>query len=432
MGIGKTTIVGLVIAALAALPAAAQVDQQQIDAAIKKGADWLTKKYPSEIPESLYAFELIAYTLIHADVDPEKNKALAGAIEKLITREPAAGGAKATYRVAIQALALHSLLVKVNTHSNYAKLYEKKEDAIQERIALCGQFLVDSQCPNGQWTYTGALIHKPEKKGDIATGSGKSKNKPPSSMKSVGAKIAWENASNLTGTIYILQPKSGEAAAPPAATGVNRRTNRGGETGGDNSNTQYGILGLIAAQMSGCVVPEEAWQKTVEWFEKCQQADGGFAYRESGASYGSMTTAGLVAVAACRCYLGDKNFKKNAKVKSGIDWLDKNFKADDNPGSPDRFLYYYLYGLERVGAFLETDKIGGHKWYDEGAAWLVGGQQADGSWPLIGKWDEAHKDDNYAIPTVNTCFAILFLKRATKDIIETGTSGGNPPIIEQK
>jgi len=57
--------------------------------------------------------------------------------------------------------------------------------------------------------------------------------------------------------------------------------------------------------------------------------------------------------------------------------------------------------------------MGGHKWYPEGVAALLPAQKADGSWlgPL------PHGDRPVELNSVwDTCFAILFLKRATKPL----------------
>lgn len=436
----KTTIGALAIVLLAGFAPQQKVSQAEIDAAIRKGAGNLLKKYAAGVPETYGGYELVIYTLIHADGDPAKAPLKEG-IEKLISTEASAFGNYGTYRAAVQALALHSLLLKIKNNANYAKLYEKRVDAIQERIALSGQFLIDSQCGNGQWTYAGTKINTPEKKPVIFTGGSSKKPKIPKEAKGASAKIAWENAADLTGTVYLLKSKDGTpavgggGAAPNPGTGTARPSAKAGAGGGDNSNAQYGILGLIAAQMSGCVVPDDVWQRSLEWFEKGQSDDGGFGYGTGathGEAYGSMTTAGTVALAACRKFLGDKGFKNDPKLKAAVEWLGKTFAPGTNPKGTgvlaDSYdvLYYYMYGLERVGAFLEIEKMGTHQWYDEGAAHLVKAQQADGSWGDPQKYP--HAIDRV---TVATCFAILFLKRATQDIIETGSSG-KMPDIDQK
>lgn len=58
----------------------------------------------------------------------------------------------------------------------------------------------------------------------------------------------------------------------------------------------------------------------------------------------------------------------------------------------------------------QVDRIGAHDWYMEGAQWLLIRQRSDGAWA-------GHYGEN-----VDTCFALLFLKRAyiSTPYIETG------------
>ena len=74
-----------------------------------------------------------------------------------------------------------------------------------------------------------------------------------------------------------------------------------------------------------------------------------------------------------------------------------------------RFLLIYLYGLERVGALLGWKYIGKHDWYREGAEYLLKAQTAPGGWPAAAKSDNPDHEDEI----LQTCFALLFLKRAT-------------------
>jgi hypothetical protein len=55
----------------------------------------------------------------------------------------------------------------------------------------------------------------------------------------------------------------------------------------------------------------------------------------------------------------------------------------------------------------DTALIGNHDWYLDGARELLAAQAANGS------WDASH----FKHPTWDTCFAILFLKRATKRLV---------------
>ena len=78
------------------------------------------------------------------------------------------------------------------------------------------------------------------------------------------------------------------------------------------------------------------------------------------------------------------------------------------------FHYYYLYGLERAGVLADTAWVGTHDWYLEGAEFLLPAQRADGSWEQADSGQGAGPfQDLGRSPQVDTCFALLFLKRAT-------------------
>lgn len=190
------------------------------------------------------------------------------------------------------------------------------------------------------------------------------------------------------------------------------------------SNTQYAILGLRAAQRMGVSIPERVFRKTLENMPRYRGeivrvkglggADSrgaqtaGFMYRAEGGhgdSSGSMTTAGLAILHVCRESLGAALTRRDSTEIDELElaawrWLDLNFAIEQNPGRGDTFHYYYLYGLERVGAFFDRPTVGGRDWYWEGARYLVAQQGAEGGW---------HDQ-------TDTCFAVLFLKRATATI----------------
>ncbi|MEZ6015181.1 MAG: discoidin domain-containing protein [Planctomycetota bacterium] len=186
------------------------------------------------------------------------------------------------------------------------------------------------------------------------------------------------------------------------------------------SNTQYAILGLRAAQRMGVEVPSRVFRKTLEDLPDYRgdvvrvkgvgpdsrgAPTAGFQYRAEGGhggTSGSMTTAALAVMHVCRESLGSdlpRRFELEVEEleESAWRWLDLNFAIESNPGRPDAWHYYYLYGLERVGAFFERATVGGQDWYWDGARYLVSKQKGDGDWG----------------DQTNTCFAVLFLKRAT-------------------
>ncbi|MFW6228938.1 MAG: hypothetical protein ACOC2V_05705, partial [Alkalispirochaeta sp.] len=106
-----------------------------------------------------------------------------------------------------------------------------------------------------------------------------------------------------------------------------------------------------------------------------------------------MTTAGLASLYICglRLNVGGRRtfvngvypacgrYQQNRAIVAGINWLTKNFSVKENPKHRG-WLYYYLYGLERVGMIAGIQHFGKHDWYREGADSLVKAQGRDGSW----------------------------------------------------
>jgi len=203
----------------------------------------------------------------------------------------------------------------------------------------------------------------------------------------------------------------------------------------DLSNSQYAALGLRAAQRAGLDVPAKAWKKMAEAVLRYQEEPrkvrdpmggsgsttgevliAGFSYRTNDQPpSASMTTAGLGILGLCQEGLGESGGSLTRKlrpaIRQGLGWLVSNFTVRSNPGGGQNWLLYYLYGLERVGALHKLDQIGHHDWYWEGAKQIVGDQGGNGSW----------SSSNVA----DTCFALLFLNRATASA-STGEAGGKP------
>ncbi|MFN0009803.1 MAG: hypothetical protein ACKVXR_18060 [Planctomycetota bacterium] len=222
----------------------------------------------------------------------------------------------------------------------------------------------------------------------------------------------------------------------------------------DLSNTQYAVLGLRAADHAGVEVPAEAWSRALtstlahqeSAFEiEIPRRDGrtgtekvaiaGFRYRPDREVTASMTSAGCAILHVCREALG-RSIKAQRAVETaraielGQAWLDAHWNLEENFGSgePQNF-YYYLYGLERIGTLLEIETIGGHAWYSEGAQMLLRKQDANGSWVVGGyaptEWREIPAEHD-------TCFAILFLKRASRPSVRTGETKAAPVSREEK
>ncbi len=96
-------------------------------------------------------------------------------------------------------------------------------------------------------------------------------------------------------------------------------------------------------------------------------------------------------------------------IHDGFAWMSENFSVEKNP-CHHSWYFYYMYGLERAGVLSDRVHIGRHDWYREGAEALMSLQAGDGSWGGEGEGQ-----------TCATCFALLFLTRATVPVKAVGT-----------
>ncbi|MEW6742077.1 MAG: prenyltransferase/squalene oxidase repeat-containing protein [Planctomycetota bacterium] len=175
----------------------------------------------------------------------------------------------------------------------------------------------------------------------------------------------------------------------------------------DLSNTQYAVLGLWAAERHGYHASRETWGRLLQALLQRQNEDGGFGYRGGEVSTGRMTTSGITILTLARERIkGDGRFDKEWRESEGVlkrawGYLERRFSVEGNPTGASAltsdWYFYYLYGLERVAAIAELRKIGEHDWYVEGAEQLVKRQAPGGEWGNMAE----------------TCFALLFLRRAT-------------------
>jgi hypothetical protein len=189
---------------------------------------------------------------------------------------------------------------------------------------------------------------------------------------------------------------------------------------GDNSCTQFAVLGLWVASRSGVNI-DKPMAKVVQRFTSSQSDDGGWAYvaqTDSGKapSGPSMTGAGLFCLAVAeatqiresnksgkktegkeapaRSLMGDKVFSRGLK-RTG------DFVQGIGPDSQR----YFLWSIERVGVLLGLEKFGETDWFHKGSDALLKSQAAEGNWPTA--WGDTDKAG-----LTDTCLAILFLRKA--------------------
>jgi hypothetical protein len=229
--------------------------------------------------------------------------------------------------------------------------------------------------------------------------------------------------------------------------------NTAGRLGGDYSNSQYGVLGVWYAAQAGLEVPRAYWQQIEAGWLAGQNLDGGWSYQPGNtASYSSMTAAGAATLYITNDYLHSADARdlsktvENKALTASLAWLGENFAVQFNAGrqayndlrgfrrnrggggigarpgdqevrdlmgnivESEDWIHYMLFGYERVGEASGYTRFGTHKWYDEGAAYLIATQDYDGSW-----------DGDPSVGTAcNTAYALLFLSR------------GRAPVVAQK
>ena len=199
--------------------------------------------------------------------------------------------------------------------------------------------------------------------------------------------------------------------------------------GYDLSNTQYALLGLSAASRCGYDT-KLVFLKALRFLLGAQEKEGvevevsryfrsgtslrrrteraqarGFSYVLQGRPTAAMTSAGLCTIVLCASAL-QRNVKFNTtyktrsrhSIRDALAWLEEYYDVEENVFQPNAWWTYYLFNLERVGVLLDQRYIGTRDWYRDGALRLMAAQVESG---------------RFGGGITDTCFALLFLKRAT-------------------
>ena len=103
-------------------------------------------------------------------------------------------------------------------------------------------------------------------------------------------------------------------------------------------------------------IDQRYWRTIEEALLNVQMPDGGWNYRKDQEPTGSMTTAGLATLFITQDFLHANEAanlrntspgRNQTAIDGGLQWMDRNFSALENPGRY-RDYYYYMYGVERV------------------------------------------------------------------------------------
>ena len=192
---------------------------------------------------------------------------------------------------------------------------------------------------------------------------------------------------------------------------------------GDNSHTQYALMGLNAASEAGVPVKQMVWELSRGYWERSQKRDGSWAYTpDANAPTASMTCAGVssLIMSGRRSSRGGERLQGekieecgsgsvDRTLSRGVNWLAGHFQVGQNFGAGHQWQFYYLYGLERAGRLAGARFFGQHDWYRMGAEELLHGQdKRDGSWR-----GQLIENDR----VLATSFAVLFLAKGRAPVL---------------
>jgi len=190
----------------------------------------------------------------------------------------------------------------------------------------------------------------------------------------------------------------------------------------DNSNSQYGLLGVWSAALAGAEVSDEYWHAVEKHWVECQHPDGQWSYNAEAPTYRfggmgciNMTVAGLASLFVCHDFLDRAAFTGDVArepftpaLAKGLSWLETGDNSVLDPGTQDLNAYapYGCYGLERVGLASGFKYFGKHDWYREISTKIIKLQRPDGSFA-----------SGTLIPVVETSYLLLFLARGRHAIL---------------
>lgn len=225
------------------------------------------------------------------------------------------------------------------------------------------------------------------------------------------AKRAFDRLPPQLQKLPSLQPPQKSHKLPPYDTS-------------DNSNTQFAILGLLAA-VHHDVPLERALALIVHRFHSSQVSNGAWNYQYSSPARPedvrpAMTGSGLLGLAVQYGLAVDQAQPREKHRSTNDPAVEKGFaylsqfigkplgaKRPRVRGKQSDINLYFLWTVERCGVLYNRRQIEGKDWYTWGVELLLDHQQKEGSWNSGGYFSPPN-----ITPITDTCFALLFLKRA--------------------
>jgi hypothetical protein len=317
----------------------------------------------------------------------------------------------------------------------FDRLGEAQDKSAIRSLALR---LIAGQCIDGGWGYRCPTLSSRNEEallGLLRQWEEDSSDKTLADVQSpFNALTVFQDASQLP---WLDSPMR-ERWRPPVPRMMNQAT--------DNSNTQFAILALWAARRHDMPV-RRTLRLVVRRFESSQAPDGKWSYNYHigpcqtlvAAAYpkadprfvalvraveqSAMTTVGPLGLAmregvstekAAAAAVPDIQVLRGFAAVSRIIGEPTGQMKQQVPMTAEQDLYY-LWSLERLAMLYDLPTIGGKDWYRWGAEVLVTNQMRRGCW---GQWDDTPGVPGYHLiyqnygGTINTSFALMFLKRS--------------------
>ncbi len=343
----------------------------EVEAAIQKGADYLSK-VAKDAENGLLPYALMASG--RAPTDPEVARLLAKIVAKTVNMEYVGKG-EHIYEAGVDAMALASA----------------DKEKYRPQLEAIANYLIAQQRDDGSWDY-------PNQRNGGDTSISQYAMLGLWAAARAGVPIPLRVWDRAAGWHFRTQNPEGSFGYHPF----------GGTKGGSHSMTVAGVGSLCIAKIYLSESPQPAAEREPEDEStgKSKKPEKAFGVLEKAAPMEIADPAEPKPVKS----QDDKNYRPTSSKRDldghigrGLGWL--GGKATYTIEKPIGWSKYYLYGLERASALSRSEKLGGHDWYKEGCQHLIATQSADGAWL-----------NDPGGPHATTAFAVLFLCRATDKI----------------
>ncbi|HEY1380232.1 MAG TPA: HEAT repeat domain-containing protein [Gemmataceae bacterium] len=383
-------LVALIALILASSPSRAAVPEAAIKRAVDRGVAALRRGMgdSGQLPGGLYtsgATSLAALTLLECGVRPD---------DEQLRKAVAAVRADCPTMNRVYPIALAIMLLN--------RLGDPADGPLIRVLAVR---LLEGQKPEGGWHYTTPDV-------------------PPDEAERVRDLV------RRRAELKTAPGESGPALPSDLVERVGKLRTRQNGPGGldvDNSNTQVAVLAAWVARRHG--VPADFALRRAEAYFRATHVNGVWPYAPTGfpedrpantcaGLLGLAIGAGVVREAQMKTWPEGKNGRpptlrdplKDPLVQTAMNYVGPRVAQTAAAGLEPEFsgsrTLYFLWSVERVGMVYGVAVMGGVDWYQAGATAILRAQQADGSWPDRATGLLA------ATSQVNTCFALLFLKRS--------------------